>query len=175
MSRCSKRGLLVVLAAATLSLLGCQERGGQLGGSLGQIYRLDFTETRTRLYDEYMSVEYVAPGKIVPVRISMDRRVVQLGKGKFDLTQGGEIAGRLRNGVEIPRFSTGSITFTSYGENQGSDVDGEFAATFDIDERSFGLEGKFVSKLEVIAVPAPAGARPSSSTPADAGAGDATP
>lgn len=136
--------------------MACESSGGHLGGSLDQIYRINFSETRVRRYDNHISVEYVAPGEVVPVRVSLDRRSNQLGTGTFDLKEGGDIAGRLRSGVEIPRFTTGKISFSDYGEQAGDVVAGEFSATFDVDDRSFGLEGRFSSPLEVVMLPYPA-------------------
>ena len=103
---------------------------------------------RARLYPSELAIEFVSEADEVPVRITL-LRDPPLATETYDLVERGEITGRA-DGVEIPRFITGSLTLENWEAIQDARVRGEFDATFETGKDVASLAGEFDTTLEVI-------------------------
>lgn len=137
---------------AVLSLLfastGCSRDEASLVGSLGDFYELRHDLVRARLYPSELAIEYVRENNEVPVRITiLTDPMIEIGE--YDLAEVGDITGRA-DGVEIPRFRTGTFRLQQFDPNTESRIRGDFDATFETGKDVASLAGKFDTTLVVI-------------------------
>ena len=146
-------GAVRVLAALSVPLLaGCADEG-DLSGSLSDVYRLDHSIVRARLYASELSIEYARQDGSVPVRVTLRRRAQEPAPGTFDLGAAGAITGQLADGTNIPPFLGGSLTLDEFQPEQGAPVVGSFEGTFGGQRDTLALSGDFDTSLEVIGWP----------------------
>ncbi len=149
------RSMLCIATLALACHLGCSE-GNELSGSLDQVYRLDFSSVRARLYSSQLAIEYVAASEAVPVRITLRRRKGRRpSTGSHNLLKYGDITGELEDGNAIPRFSQGTLRLDEYADEQDALVVGDFDATFDLGRDTLSLSGHFDTNLDVVTDPGP--------------------
>ena len=139
-----------LIALAALMLLGtaCSKDEASLVGSLGDFYELRHEVVRARLYPSELAIEYVRENNEVPVRITV-LADPPIATGTYDLAEVGEISGRA-DGVEIPRYRTGTLRIDRFEPNTDTRIQGDFDATFETGKDIASLAGKFDTTLVVI-------------------------
>lgn len=138
----------VLLALLTAGLFGCAGDNTELDGGLGAFHDLTYEHVRGRLYDSDLSIEYVRATGEVPLRLTVDRAVLDLdATGVIDLGESGDITGS-SGGSPLPPFEDGSLTLRVY--QPGYHVVGEFTATFDANGTQVSATGAFDAVLEVV-------------------------
>ncbi|MDD9968377.1 MAG: hypothetical protein OXR73_19215 [Myxococcales bacterium] len=128
---------------------GCTDEG-DLSGSLSDVYRLDHSTVRARLYASELSVEYAREDGSVPVRVTLRRRDQEPRMGTFDLGEVGAITGQLADGTNIPTFLDGTLTLDEFSPEQGAAVVGSFEATFGGQRDTLALSGDFDTSLDLV-------------------------
>lgn len=136
-------GAVLLLASA------CAKDEAALVGSLGNFYDLRHEEVRARLYPSELAIEFVRETEEVPVRITVRTDEPLEAGGSYDLVERGEISGR-QDGVEIPRYRTGTLRLEVYQASHLEPIRGEFEATFETGRDVASLAGRFDTALEVI-------------------------
>ncbi|MBI5525774.1 MAG: hypothetical protein HY897_05525 [Deltaproteobacteria bacterium] len=140
----------VLVVAVVLSVFACAEEGGNLEGSLGEVYDLSFETVRARLYPSDLSIEYVNEHGEAVVRLTARRVPAELtDSSTFDLTEGGDITGA-SGGVSIPRLREGEMSLSAYAPEEGAHVRGSFSALFLAGENEFDLSGGFSATIELV-------------------------
>lgn len=140
-----------------LALAGCDPTGDNyIKGSLAATHDMGFDETRARLYESELSIEYVEnlkQGEKVVLRLTVSRRKGELAKGDvYDLTSDGDIARGQGFDSTLPDLESGELELLDYSPEDGSDVRGSFEAVFITTEKTRKtLRGGFSAPLEVIA------------------------
>lgn len=131
-------------------LWACTEQA-TLSGSLSEVYRIDYSSVRVRLYEDDLAVEYVGVRGSVPVRVSVRLPPeAEVAGQTFDLATTGAITGRLIDGTELPELLSGSLTLEGFEARSGVEIRGEFAARFTAGEDVLTLGGTFEAPLEVV-------------------------
>ncbi|MCA9540489.1 MAG: hypothetical protein KC620_16430 [Myxococcales bacterium] len=137
---------LVRLALVALTLLACgPEDDADLRGSVDEIYDLTFVETRARLDNSGLSIQYIAGDGQVPVEVRVRRPPD--GPAVIDLAQDGDVLGS-RDGMPLPARRRGVLALTAFATEDGAAVIGHFEALLSAGERSYTLEGRFDTVLE---------------------------
>ena len=145
MTRPSTLLLIALLACA------CDDRGGDLSGSLGDVYDLSFDSVRARLYPSDLSIEFVNGRGEVVVRVTGRRAAREPAAGaSFDLVSEGDVTGT-SGGVDIPRIARGTLTLTAFTAKQDAQVQGRFDGVFAAGSTELSLSGSFSTRLEVVA------------------------
>jgi hypothetical protein len=146
----NRRAARILVALAVLSVLSCGDDGGNLEGSLGEVYDLSFETVRARLYPSDLSVEYVNEHGEVVVRLTARRVPAELGDSStVDLTEAGDITG-VSGGVSIPRLREGEMSLSAYAPEDGARVSGSFSALFLAGENELDLSGDFSATIELV-------------------------
>ena len=146
----------LTLALALAPIVGAcgEETCPKIDGSLSVSYDVDFEDVRIRRFSEEVSVEYVrnagTPAEEIALKIALsftdnDIRVDQT----IPLTRE-SVDRSTTDGATFPDLCTdrpSNITFSSYGENEGDTIEGEWRLCFDT-----GLDavGCFDGDLQVI-------------------------
>ena len=136
-----------------LALAGCGQEGGDLSGSLDEIYRLEHTGVRARLYSSELAIEYTRDDGSVPVRVSLRGTPETIGEGEYDLFEMGGLGGRAPDGNEVPAMISGTLEIDTYEPTEGGDCSGSFEATFEAGRDRLNLNGSFNAPLDVVGWP----------------------
>ncbi len=134
-----------------LLLAGCvaDSRADHLEGSLVEVLRLGFSETRARLYPGELSIEYVDSTGIVALRVTSHHPEVP-ATGTYDLVTFGHVAPADVLLLAAPNVAVGDLFLSNHGDR----VSGSFSVTFEpIDSRILTAFGDFSAPLEVMDVP----------------------
>jgi len=134
-----------------LLLCACDDKGGDLSGSLSNVYDLSFESVRARLYPSDLSIEFVNGQGEVVVRVTGRRAAREPSAGvKVDLVTEGDVTGT-SGGVEIPRITRGTLTLTAFMAEQNARVEGRFDGVFAAGSTELSLTGNFSTRLEIVA------------------------
>ena len=138
-----------------LFLLACQALApNSLDGSLTESYDLAFDETRARLYDSELAIEYVEDPQgtqTVVLRVTLDTDVEPKAGKSYDLVEHGEITQSGALNTSLPDLDEGDIALEEYGDDNGAKVVGSFDAAFVTgDGETLQLQGRFKTELEVM-------------------------
>lgn len=146
-ARWSPISLILMLGSLLIAgpLVGCESDDGlSLWGSVSAVYDLDFVETRARLTDESLSIEYVDGNGIIAVEIIA--RTVPDGPASIDLATDGDIRGS-RGGSNLPARTEGWLVLLDYEPTAGAPVIGTFEAVLTNGDEEFTLYGAFETSL----------------------------
>lgn len=137
-----------------LLLFGCAaEADNALEGSLADFFDLSFDQTRARLYDSELSIEYVdsVRGDLVVLRVTLTRETALVADVAYDLQAAGSLGMSDSVGSALPPVLTGTLAFEDVAEAEAAVVEGWFDATLE-PQRSVGLavQGRFLAEMEVV-------------------------
>lgn len=143
--------LLAMLALCTAMLfISCgAQRGGNLQGSLLDFYDVEYSMVRARLYSSELAIEYVREDGEVPVRVTVLRDVDLVAGESFSLPARGNITGRSGD-TDIPELADGSVLLEEFEIVEGSQVVGNFSASFSLGMDTASLSGEFDVPLEIV-------------------------
>ena len=138
-----------------LFLLACNALApNSLDGSLTESYDLSFDETRARLYESELAIEYVDDPQgaaTVVLRVTLDAEVEPKAGKSYDLVEHGEITQSGALNPSLPELDEGDLDLEDYGNDEGAKVVGSFDAAFVTGEgQTLQLQGRFKTELEVI-------------------------
>ncbi len=138
-----------------LMLAGCTLQSNYLDGSLVESYGMRFDETRARLYDSELSLEFVdnlTQPDIVSLRVTVPNTPKLKPKTTLNLLkEHGDIARGEGYESPLPELDSGSLRLVDYGSKPGDAVEGNFRAVFFTPERSrLVVRGGFSTTLEVV-------------------------
>ncbi len=140
--------MLCLLVVSTALFVGCADDNSELDGGLGAFHDLSYEHVRGRLYESDLSIEYVRFTGEVPLRVTVDREVLDGdATAVIDLGDSGDITGS-SGGSPLPPFEDGTLTLHVY--QPGFHVVGEFTATFDANGTQVSATGAFDAVLEVV-------------------------
>lgn len=125
------------------------QRGGKLQGSLLDFYDVEYSTVRARLYSSELAIEYVREDGEVPVRVTVLRDVDLVAGESFDLPERGHITGRVGD-TDIPEIANGSVLLEEFEIVDGSQVVGNFSASFSLGTDTASLSGDFDVPLEIV-------------------------
>jgi len=147
--------ILLLLLMLLLGAIGCG--GGDdnyLEGSLTESYDLSFDETRIRLYESELSIEYLVEtdeGQKVTLRLTVTRGEGLVEEVAYDLTTEGTVGRGEGWGSALPTLESGTLTMSGYGAEPGVEARGTFTSIFLTSDGSrLSLRGGFFAPLEVV-------------------------
>ncbi|MCK5689950.1 hypothetical protein KAI87_11805 [Myxococcota bacterium] len=144
------------LLLGLLSLSACGDEGpNYLEGSLADSYSIEFDSVRARLYESELSIEYVESSggdEKISLRLAIRRNAAELAEGgSYDLVDISTVSRGSGYDSDIPTIESGAIRFDRYAESDGSKIEGEFDALFEMTDGSKKtLRGGFETTLEVV-------------------------
>ena len=143
--------LALSLNCGVLSGCGEETESNTLGGSVGRVYNLGFDSVRARRTNTEFAIQYVQAGT-VPVQVVINLSETPIdAPGEYDLSldNGGMVVGS-RDGILLPEFVTGQITFSKVGTAQGDSIIGSFESNVETEENRYVVFGTFDTTLEVL-------------------------
>ena len=152
-----KAGFLFAFVALFAALAqACGEgEDNYLKGSITDSYDMSFDETRARLYESELAIEYVKDsegGGKVALRIALGLAGGPPAKGRvYDLLTEGTITRGSGLGGELPELESGDLELLEYSAADDSAVQGDFEAVFVTEDNTRQtLRGAFSTKLELV-------------------------
>ena len=138
-----------------LLLADCTLQDNFLDGSLVESYGMRFDETRARLYDSELSLEFVdnlTQPDIVSLRVTVPNTPKLGPNTTLDLVKdGGHIARGEGYESPLPELDSGALRISDYAAREGAKVDGRFRAVFFTPEQSrLVVRGAFDTTLEIV-------------------------
>ena len=144
------RALTLLLMCAAMLLMSCgAQRGGKLNGSLLDFYDVEYSTVRARLYSSELAIEYVREDGEVPVRVTVLRDVDLAAGESIEIPARGNITGRVGD-TDMPELSDGSVLLDEFEIVEGSQVVGNFSASFSLGMDTASLSGEFDIPLEIV-------------------------
>ncbi len=133
---------------------GCRTAPNFLDGSLVDVYNLQFDETRIRLYDSELSIEYVdnltATG-MVALRLTAQNTPKLKSKERYDLIKTGNIGRGEGYESPFPELDSGHIRLDRFGRKADDKITGNFRAIFITPEDDkLTVSGGFTAELEIV-------------------------
>jgi hypothetical protein len=148
---------LVLLFLLCILPISCDEEDDNyLDGSLTDSFDMSFSGTRVRLYESELSIEYVkgsGPSEKVPLILTLKLSEGPLAEGiSYDLKAIGNASrGQGGYGSPLPELDSGTLTFSSYSEEDGATIEGSFQSIFNtLNNTQQTLRGGFSASLEVV-------------------------
>jgi len=145
----------VALACCAL-LAGCGVTGGNhLDGSLAALVDLSFDQTRVRLYESEVSVEYLDNTRdgIVALRVTVHNDGELSARTPYDLATQGDVGTSDELDTQLPELASGTFKFSRFSPDDGETVKGSFDAVFETpDHTRLSVVGGFMADLEVVSL-----------------------
>lgn len=147
--------MLVTFVALALGLVGaCGPGPSRLDGSLGQVYDIRFDQTRVRLYEGQLSIEYVRRNGAVPVRVGVHLDPESRGRGGvFTIGEDAELSGSQPDGASVPTAQDGEVRLDAFEPRHGARVSGSFRSRIIAGGREYTLHGDFNAPLDDVSWP----------------------
>lgn len=133
---------------------GCNTAPNYLDGSLSETYHLNFDETRIRLYDSELSIEYVdnlTQEGIVALRVTTLNNEGLKPRTRIDLFENGALGRGEGFESPLPDLESGFLRMSDFERKDGSEVNGRFRAVFITPEDTqLTIRGGFQAPLEIV-------------------------